>query len=346
VLTERQLGIVLAVVYEYIKSGEPAGSRTITKKYIKGLSPATIRNEMSDLEDMDFFYQTHTSSGRLPTAKAYRVYVDSIMQRSRTPFMEASMLEKEFYQPSGSRSTGGIEEVMERVTNMIVRLTNCVGIAAVPALGDIEIQRIDFVHMGGSSVLLIVVLKGGLVYHNHFTLPYRMSPNLLEELARRINTIASGRNWNDVRQVLYSYALTGLEEMEGICETAMKEMENLLILKNYRFFSSGAQQILKLPDFQEIGKIQAILSLLEEEKYLADMVEQCRVDNSLKVSIGNENYSEQIKDNSIIFLPAKACGQQAVIGIIGPLRMDYERSISILEGIVAAMEERENEKTT
>ncbi|MCL2767603.1 MAG: heat-inducible transcriptional repressor HrcA [Synergistaceae bacterium] len=345
-LTERQLGIVLAVVYEYIKSGEPAGSRTITKKYIKGLSPATIRNEMSDLEDMDFFYQTHTSSGRLPTAKAYRVYVDSIMQRSRTPFMEASMLEKEFYQPSGSRSTGGIEEVMERVTNMIVRLTNCVGIAAVPALGDIEIQRIDFVHMGGSSVLLIVVLKGGLVYHNHFTLPYRMSPNLLEELARRINTIASGRNWNDVRQVLYSYALTGLEEMEGICETAMKEMENLLILKNYRFFSSGAQQILKLPDFQEIGKIQAILSLLEEEKYLADMVEQCRVDNSLKVSIGNENYSEQIKDNSIIFLPAKACGQQAVIGIIGPLRMDYERSISILEGIVAAMEERENEKTT
>ena len=341
-LTERQLGIVLAVVYEYIKSGEPAGSRTITKKYIRGLSPATIRNEMSDLEDLEFFYQTHTSSGRLPTAKAYRVYVDSIMQRSRTPFMDASELEKELSQPSGSRSGGSIEDVLERVTNMIVRLTNCVGIAAVSALDDIEIQRMDFVHMGGSTVLLIVVLKGGLVYHSHFSLPYNMSPNLLEEFARRINTIASGRKWKDVRQVLYSYALSGLEEMEDICETAMKEMENLLISKNYRFFSSGAQQILKLPDFQEIGKIQAILSLLEEEKYLADMVEQCRVENSLKVSIGDEN-SEQIKNNSIIFLPAKACGQQAVVGIIGPIRMDYERSISVLEGIVAAMEEKENE---
>ncbi|MCL1875052.1 MAG: heat-inducible transcriptional repressor HrcA [Synergistaceae bacterium] len=342
-LTERQLGIVLAVVYEFIKSGEPAGSRTITKKYIKGLSPATIRNEMSDLEDMDFFYQTHTSSGRLPTAKAYRVYVDSIMQRSRTPFMETAELEKELSEPSGSRKIGSIEDVLERVTRMIARLTNCVGVAVVSALDDIEIQRIDFVHMGSSSVLLIVVLRGGLVYHGHFSLPYRMSPNLLEEFARRINTIASGRKWKDVRQVLYSYALSGLEEMEVICESAMKEMENLLISKNYRFFSSGAQQILKLPDFQEIGKIQAILSLLEEEKYLADMVLQCRMENSLKVSIGNESSPDHIKDNSIIFLPAKACGQQAVIGIIGPLRMDYERSISVLEGIVAAMEEKDNE---
>jgi heat-inducible transcriptional repressor len=298
---------------------------------------------MSDLEDMDFFYQTHTSSGRLPTAKAYRVYVDSIMQRSRTPFMETSELEKELSKPLGSRNVGGIEDVLERVTNMIVRLTNCVGVAAVSALDDIEIQRIDFVHMGDSVVLLIVVLKGGLVYHGHFSLPYKMSPNLLEEFARRINTIASGRKWKDVKQALYSYALSGLEEMEGICETAMKEMENLLISKNYRFFSSGAQQILKLPDFQDIGKIQAVLSLLEEEKYLADMVEQCRMENSLKVSIGDENSSDHIKGNSIIFMPAKACKQQAVIGIIGPLRMDYERSISVLEGIVVAMEEKENE---
>ena len=341
-LTERQLGIVLAVVYEYIKSGEPAGSRTITKKYIKGLSPATIRNEMSDLEDMDYFYQTHTSSGRLPTAKAYRVYVDSIIQRSRTPFIDTAELEKELSQHSGSKSSG-IEDVLERVTNLIVRLTNCVGVAAVSALDDIEIQRIDFVHMGGATVLLIVVLKGGLVYHGQFSLPYKMSPNLLEEFARRINTIASGRKWKDVRQALYSYALSGLEEMEGICETAMKEMETLLISKNYRFFSSGAQQILKLPDFQDIGKIQAVLSLLEEEKYLADMVEQCRRENNLKVSIGDENARDHIKDNSIIFLPAKACRQQAVIGIIGPLRMDYERSISVLEGIVAAMEEKDNE---
>ena len=342
-LTERQLGIVLAVVYEYIKSGEPAGSRTITKKYIKGLSPATIRNEMSDLEDMDFFYQTHTSSGRLPTAKAYRVYVDSIMQRSRAPFMETADLEKELSQSSGSRNTWNIEDVLERVTNMIVRLTNCVGVAAVSALDDIEIHRIDFVHMGGSTVLLIVVLKGGLVYHGHFNLPYNMNPELLEEFSRRIHTIASGRKWKDVKQVLYNYALSDLEEMEGICETAMKEMETLLNSKNYRFFSSGAHQILKLPDFQEIGKIQAILSLLEEEKYLADMVDQCRMDNSLKVSIGEENSFERIKDNSIIFIPAKACKQQAVIGIIGPLRMDYERSISVLEGIVEAMEEKENE---
>lgn len=336
-LTERQLGIVLAVVYEYIKNGEPAGSRTITKKYIKGLSPATIRNEMSDLEDMDYFYQPHTSSGRLPTAKAYRLYVDSIMQRARAPFPEKFDLEKEL-----DHKRTGVEGLLAQVTGMLGRLTNCVGVAAVSALDATEIQRIDFVPIASSTILILIVLKGGLLYQGHFSTPYDMNAEQLDSFARRINTVVAGRTWQDVRRVLYEYALSGLEQMEDICRAAMISMEDLLDTKNYRFFSSGAQQILNLPDFQEIGKIQAVLSLLEEEKCLAELVERCRIEKGLKVSIGDENEAQNMKENSIIFLPAKAYGQQAVVGLIGPLRMDYERGISVLESIVAAMEDDEN----
>ncbi|MBQ9389032.1 MAG: heat-inducible transcription repressor HrcA, partial [Synergistaceae bacterium] len=142
-MTERQLSIILAVVYEYIKTGEPAGSRTIVKKYIKGLSPATIRNEMADLEELGYFYQPHSSSGRLPTARAYRVYVDSVTSRARH-HLHSEDIRREII---GSRS--GIEDLLMHVTHLMARLTDCVAVAAVPALEDAEIQHIDLMLMGG-----------------------------------------------------------------------------------------------------------------------------------------------------------------------------------------------------
>lgn len=310
-LTERQLGIVLAVVYECIKNGEPSGSRTITKKYIKGFSPATIRNEMCALEDMDYFYQPHTSSGRLPTAKAYRLYVDSIMQRARAPLPEKNSLQKEL---EGKHS---VEGLLAQVTEMLERLTDCVGVAAVSALDDTEIQRIDFVPISSSTVLLLIILRGGLVYQGHFSTSFDIDPDTLDGFAKRLNAVVAGRTWKDVRGILHDYARSGLEQMEDVCRSAIKSMEGLLDVKNYRFSNSGAQQILNLPD-------------------IADMLERCQIDKMMKISIGDETLAEG--DSSIIFLPTKARGQRAAVGLIGPLRMDYERGISVLEGMAAAME--------
>ena len=331
-LSERQLGIVLAVVYEYIQTGEPAGSRTITKKYIKGLSPATIRNEMSELEDMGYFYQPHTSSGRLPTAKAYRVYVDSVTARERSRPREITEWQKEI----STRRTG-IEDLLNYVTHMLSRLTNCVGVAAVTGLDDTEIQHIDLMPLGGIHVLALIVLKGGLVHHSQFALPCEIEAATIEELARRINTVASGRSWVEVREVLYDYVLNGLEDVEEACRMAIRELDKFLTMQNYRFFSSGAQHILNLPHFQTLGRLQAVLSLLEQEKPLSDVVERCKLSESLKVSIGEENEGEGMEENAMILIPAKARQQKAVLGLIGPLRMDYERSINILEAMVDAL---------
>ena len=334
-LTERQLGIVLAVVYEYIKTGEPAGSRTITKKYIKGLSPATIRNEMADLEEMGYFYQPHTSSGRLPTAKSYRVYVDSVTSRERLRPRET----REWQQEIESRRNG-IEDLLTYVTHMLARLTNYVGVAAVPGLDATEIRHIDLMPLGGSHILALIVLKGGLVHHSQFTLPCDIEPSAIEELPRRINTVASGRTWSEVRAVLYDFVLNGLENVEESCRMAIRELDNFLTMQNYRFFSSGAQHILNLPYFQTLGRLQAVLSLLEQEKPLSKMIENCRQSESLKVSIGEENDAEGVEgmgDNAMILIPAQTGQQKAVLGLIGPLRMDYERSITILEAMVDAL---------
>jgi heat-inducible transcriptional repressor len=327
---------VLAVVYEYIKTGEPAGSRTITKKYIKGLSPATIRNEMADLEDMGYFSQPHTSAGRLPTAKSYRVYVDSVTSRERLRPRESGEWQQEI---SARRS--GIEDLLSYVTHMLSRLTNCVGVAAVSELNDTEIQHIDLMPLGGTNILALIVLKGGLVHHSQFSLPCEIEPSIIEDLTRRINTVAAGRAWSEVRDVLYDFVLNGLEDVEEACRMAIRELDNFLTMQNYRFFSSGAQYILNLPHFQTLGRLQAVLSLLEQEKPLSRLIDRCRRSASLNVSIGEENEAEGMEENAMILIPARARQQKAVLGLIGPLRMDYERSINILEVMVDALGKEE-----
>lgn len=332
-MTERQLSIVLAVVYEYIKTGEPAGSRTIMKKYIRGLSPATIRNEMADLEDMGYFYQPHSSAGRLPTPRAYRVYVDSVTARARN-HSDTQDIRREIL---GSRS--GIEELLNQVTHLMARLTNCVAVAAVPTLEDAEIQHIDLILMGGTNVLALIVLKGGLVHHSQFNLPYEVDASTLEDLSRRINTVACGHSWSDIRMTLYKYVSDGLEEAEASCRDAISELDKFLTEQNYKFFSSGAKQILGLPHFQTLSRLQAVLNLLEQEKPLARMIEKCRESKVMSISLGEENETEGMEDNAMILIPARPRQQKAVLGLIGPLRMDYERSISVLESVAEVLDE-------
>ncbi len=332
-LTERQLEIVLAVVYEYIRSGEPAGSRTISKKYLRGCSPATIRNEMSDLEELGFFSQLHTSSGRLPTSRAYRVYVDSIMQRKRQGISEAELLKGDI-----KSQKLGIESLLSHVTQLLGRMTRYVGVAAVSSLESAEIQKVSFIPLGGNTALLLIVLTGGLVHHTNVTFPCEMRPDTLDELARRINSVALGRPWSQVRTVLHDYVLEGLERYSELCRSAIAQMDSSLCEHNYRVFIGGAQNILSLPDFQDIAKLQAVLSLLEEEKALANMVEKCAISGSMSVTIGEEN-QEELKECSMVLVPTVTAGQKTVLGLIGPLRMDYERSISVLESMAESLEE-------
>ena len=168
-LTERQLEVVLSVVYEYIRSGESVGSRTVSKRYLTGHSSATIRNEMSDLEEMGFLKQTHTSSGRIPTTLGYRLYVDSVLQR-----VDSSRHNKEWIKSLGEHQRG-LEGALESASDILSRVSNYVGVAAVTPLDKVRFQRVDFVRLGEKNVLLLVVLQGGLVHQKVISLPWDMT---------------------------------------------------------------------------------------------------------------------------------------------------------------------------
>ncbi len=335
-LSERQLEVVLAVVYEYIKTNEPVGSRNLSKRYLKGRSAATIRNEMFDLEEEGFFSQPHTSAGRVPTEKAYRVYVDNILQRQRklSPFGGACAKELE----NQRRDT---ENLLFHISRLLSRVTNYMGVAALTPLKEIRLLRVDFLRIDSGHVLAVVILEGGLVHHRTFGVPWDVGQEELDELARRITLLASGRPWRAVRQDLLSFVQQELERNREYCRSAMREMDELLLsISSYRLFTGETRYLLGQPDFKDITKLQAVLSLLEEETSLAGLVESVSVqkEGGVRVAIGAEHPELHARECSLVLAPTEVGGCEALIGLIGPVRMDYENAIATVETLIKALE--------
>ena len=333
-LSERHLEVVLAVVYEYIKTGEPIGSRTIARKFLKDRSAATIRNEMADLEEMEYLYQPHTSAGRMPTPKAYRVYVDAILRRQRTFPSESEGWIRELREKRKD-----VEEALGYATRLLGKITSYIGVGALGPATETVLQRVEFLRMGHSTVLILLVLKGGLIHHRTVTLPCDMTQEALDELLRRVSMIALGRSWGEIRGTLQSYVEEALERYADNCRSALLEMDSILSEKPFQFFTGGAHNVLGLPDFNDLGRLQTIMALLEEEDSIGRLVRGCSAEKGLCVTIGDENPVLQMRDCSIVMASTVTGGRKAVVGLIGPVRMDYERSISVLEGVLDTLAE-------
>lgn len=331
-LSERHLEVVLAIVYEYIKTGEPIGSSTISRKFLKDRSAATIRNEMSDLEGMEYLYQPHTSAGRIPTPKAYRLYVDAIMRRERSFPADSDGWVREL-----RARRRDAEEALGYATRLLGKITNYIGLAALGPVGETVLQRVEFLRMGHRTAMILLVLKGGLIHHKTVVLPCDMTQENLDELSRRVSTVAVGRPWGDVRDILQAYVEDALERYADNCRTAIKEMDGILTEQPFQFFTGGTHNVLGMPDFNDLGRLQAIMGLLEEDESIGQLVQGCSAEKGLCITIGDENPVFQMRDCSIVMASATTGGRRAIVGLIGPVRMDYERSISVLEGVLGTL---------
>lgn len=328
-LTERQLEVVLSVVYDYIATGEPVGSRTISRRYLTGKSAATIRNEMSELSDMGYLNQPHTSAGRIPTAKAYRLYVDAILQRRREPLATLDALLGDLR----SRRQD-VETALTMISQLLSRLTRSIGLAGMELMEEVLVQRIDFLPVDSCHALALMILQGGLVHHRMIEFPFEIHSGDLEELSARINLLASGRAWNQVRRSLSAYLSGTLDHLSRICLSALDIIDAVLSGRSMKVITGGTHHILGLPDFQDIGKLQALVALLEEETALENLVRSVPHEEGVSVVIGEENPIEEMQDCSIVLSSGQTEGKRMVIGLIGPQRMDYEGAIVLLEGLL------------
>jgi heat-inducible transcriptional repressor len=334
-LTERQLEILLAVVYEYIQTGDSVGSRTVSKRYLPGRSAATIRNEMSDLEEMGYLFQPHVSAGRIPTTRAYRLYLDSVLQRSRPA-------PRSVEGHSGLRDhRKDIEGALHYATDLLGRLTRCVGVAALAPISRSRLTRIDFVRVDTRNILALVVLEGGVVRHRIVPVPCDLSQDALDELARRVNLIVSGRSYEEVRRILAERLREELTEAEASCRAALEELDQILGGDDVRLFTGSAGRLLDLPDFQDLGRLRALFSILEEGEPLIRLVRDLPPEGGVQAILGEENPVPEMKDCSLVLASTEIRERRLVVGIVGPLRMDYEKTIATLEGVLADLTARE-----
>lgn len=332
-LNERKIKILEAIINDYILSAEPIGSRTIAQKYDWGLSAATIRNEMSDLEDMGFIIQPHTSAGRVPSDKGYRLYVDTLMRRRELTDEESDYLEEIIFS-----NINRIDYLMRETAKALAYLTNYTTVVSEPHVKKVSIKHVQLVPLDDNSVLLVLVNDSKTVKNQIIRLNRSPSPEALNALTDILNKHLRGASINMIDNRLFEKLECGFGEYVNLLKPILEAVVNSLNYgEDIQLYTSGIKNILAFPEFSDINKAKNLFQALEEKDLLIALLGNNNGDDdNIKIIIGSENEVIHMQNCSVIKANYRMDGQVfGNIGIIGPTRMDYAQAISILNGIVS-----------
>lgn len=331
-LSDRQQLILNAIVDDYIRSAEPVGSRSISKRGDVAYSPATIRNEMSDLEEMGFLEQPHTSAGRIPSHKGYRYYVDHLVRMGFLHVGELSKL-KEFF----SQRLEQTERVVSQAANILSQLTSYTSIVLGPDPLHTTLKHLQLVPLSEQTAVIIMVTNTGTVESKTVTVPKDIHMSELERFINMFNHKLTGVPLLHLRSKLHTEIGSELGKYVHRYEELIKMMENVLSEENEeRVLTSGMTQMLSQPEFKDVDKVRMILELFDETSNLVKIVPKNA--EGIQVRIGTENPHEAMKNCSLITATYTIEGQSlGTIGILGPTRMDYGKVISLLDHLYGDM---------
>jgi heat-inducible transcriptional repressor len=325
-LNERKKQILQTIIDEYIDSAEPVGSRAISKKNTLGLSSATIRNEMADLEEMGYLIQPHTSAGRIPSDAGYRFYVNSLMKRYRLGLEAIERLQGEL-----SGRMRKLDAAVKRAGFLTGMLTDYTTVISTPVSERTEIKKIDLVPMSDDAVMLVIVTRTV----KSSVIKARLTAEECDSLAAVLNKGLRNKTADEI-------TIEAINEIQrGACETLGIEPKILINVLHYVYeavselddsdvFVANAKSILNYPEYRDVDKAREIFSFLEDKSRLKQLMSG--TEDGIKAKIGDENESEILKDCSLVTvnysLDGKAVGK---VGVIGPKRMDYAKVFASLD---------------
>jgi heat-inducible transcriptional repressor len=328
-LSARELRVLEAVVQSYIETAEPAGSQTIARKFGLGVSPATIRNTMSELEDKGYLFHPHTSAGRIPTDRAYRVYVDAIMRLSPPSHQEQHTLRAEL---TGTRTA--VEEILRRAAQVLGVLTQELGVAVAPALDQMVLERLELVQVATERLLLVFNLKSGVVRTIFVEVPGLLPPNSLQQVAQILNQRLAGLTLKEIRATLPERLrdASGTREGRELLNIFIAEGDGLFDLSNEEnaVVLGSAQMLADQPEFASNSRMRELLRLTEGRDLLKQALESRR-QRGLSVTIGAENPDTRLSDFTLVTASYEAGSLKGVIGVMGPTRMPYDKIIGLVE---------------
>jgi heat-inducible transcriptional repressor len=326
-IDDRKLKILQAVIADYISTAQPIGSRTIAKKYKLGISSATIRNEMSDLEEMGYLEQPHTSAGRIPSEKAYRLYVDRLMQTKKLPPSEQETIIREL----GNR-IDEIEGIIRKTARILSQLTKYTSLVLSSQLDNCKLRHVHFVPIDNHSLVAVLVMDTGTVRNAIIKTADTVTPEYLESLNRAVNDMLTGISVDELNRCVDTEDYRRLVYRYGLLDTLIPLVtESLGEIKNDEVYADGMSNIFNFPEYSDVSKAKNLLELIEQKEQLVAIINKIG-GRGVIVSIGSELDNIFVKDCSLVTATYMA-GDREVgrIGIIGPTRMEYERVVAVLE---------------
>lgn len=335
-LNDRKIKILQAIINDYIQTAEPVGSRTIAKKYDLGISSATIRNEMSDLEEMGFIIQPHASSGRIPSDMGYRLYVDSLMQ-------ERDLDEKEigFLNSMINKNIDHIEYLMDETAKMLSAMTNYTTIFSEPVMKSTKVKKISLMSLEDNKLMVIIACEGNVVKSDVVDVKYMPDDDRLYEISRVFSACLCGQDMENISEDIIHKLKEELKYYDEIVEEVLGVIEHTVNSSNKaQFRLSGANNMLAYPEFSDVEKAKTLFQTLEKKDTLSNLLSDKGNDaNDVQIYIGNESGIEEMKDCSIVTTTYKfGNNMTGTIGILGPTRMDYSQVVSVLNGMVKNIE--------
>ncbi|CEN79608.1 heat-inducible transcriptional repressor HrcA [Paraclostridium sordellii] len=327
-LNERKLNILKAIVKDYIDTAEAVGSRTLSKKYELGISAATIRNEMADLEEMGYLIQPHTSSGRIPSDKGYKLYVDSLMKE-----YELNTVEKHLIEESINKNMNYMNNLIHETSKLISKLTNYTTIAVTKNVSNLQnIKHIQLVGLDEKSIVLIIVTEKGEIKNTTISTNTYIDQAKLNLISDKLTRKLAGKNICEIDEEFLNYIKYEIAENSLIIDKLVESL-NFGIEKNETSISlSGATNIFNFPEFSDVVRAKTFLTMLEEKDNISNMLKSKGIQKeNLNIIIGSDNQCEVAQDCSIITATYNI--DKDVVGkisLIGPTRMDYAKVYSIL----------------
>jgi heat-inducible transcriptional repressor len=328
-LSERQRMILRAIVDDYVESAEPVGSRTISKREHIGFSPATIRNEMSDLEELGYLEQPHTSAGRIPSQKGYRFYVDHLMEPQDVLTGDLNHL-RQFI----TNKMIELEQVVQQAATILSQLTNYTSIVLGPETQGANLKHVQIIPLNERSAVAIIVTNTGHVENRKITIPQGVSVHQIEKMVNILNHRLSGVPLHRMMHMIYSEIADELKNHIESYEQILQMLEQSIVKEaDERLFFGGTAKMLNQPEFRDVDKAKEILELFEQNQVVLKLLDSSN-SARLQIRIGQETGIEAVSHCSIVTASYSLDGQHlGTIGIIGPTRMEYRKVIGVLNHI-------------
>lgn len=334
-LDDRKMKILKTIIKTYLETGEPVGSRTISKDSDLNLSSATIRNEMADLEDLGYIMQPHTSAGRIPSDKGYRLYVDMLMgeKEQEVTGMRDMVLEK----------VDKLDQLLKQVAKVLAVSTNYATMISTPTYNRNKLKFIQLSQVDEDQILAVIVMEGNIVKNKIVTVDQELGNETMLKLNMLLNTSLNGMSIEEINLGM----IARLKEQAGIHSEVISDVldavaNTIQLDEDMEIYTSGTTNIFKYPELSDKQSAQEIISAFEEKQQLAELVTKTMTseeNKGIQVYIGEETPVDTMKDCSVVTATYELGeGMQGTIGIIGPKRMDYENVMKQLKTLMAELD--------